>query len=167
MTYSDIRLMADRSAISNAGFLASVGSVFGFLGNVSSGMMDVVFSYKFMAVAILMPFFVWLIYRVVLWFQSLEYYQVQDWTSYGIAGALKNIVKNRTEAKKKKLADLLLEKNRDRMYVMIDGKKYMRKGAEKWWRVELGSKTKGRNYRYMAPKKRKNTGQASSEKQDD
>lgn len=69
VTYSDIRLMADRSAISNAGFLASVGSVFGFLGSVSSGMMDVVFSYKFMAAAILMPFLVWLVWRVMQWFQ--------------------------------------------------------------------------------------------------
>lgn len=70
VTYSDIRLMADRSAILNIGFLASVGSVFGFLGNVFSGMMDVVFSYRFIAVAILMPFFVWLVSYVIQLFQA-------------------------------------------------------------------------------------------------
>ena len=67
--YTDILLTGERDINAEAGFLDSLNSVFGFFGDVFSEMMDVVFSYRFMAVAILMPFLVWLVWRVMQWFQ--------------------------------------------------------------------------------------------------
>lgn len=72
VTFTDIKLMVDRDINTDTFFTATVGSVFGFLGTVSSGLLNVVFSYKFMAAAILMPFFVWIVLRVIRWFRGFE-----------------------------------------------------------------------------------------------
>lgn len=65
VTYSNIQLLGDRPLNSDSDFASAFGGAFGFLGDVTSGLFDVAFRYRFVIVAVMMPFFIWLLWHVV------------------------------------------------------------------------------------------------------
>ena len=126
----------------DVGFLAGLSGVSGFLGQVFTGLFDVVSRYRIALVAVGLPLLVYILGCIISMVQRHSVFEVAGWRDTGFVGAIKRYRMRQEDKKKQAFATRIFRQNEnlDVQYVDIDGQRYYRDHRSRRYKVRLGDR---------------------------
>lgn len=126
----------------DVGFLAGVSGASGFLGQVFTGLFDVVSRYRIALAAVGLPLLVYILGCIISMVQRHSVFEVAGWRDTGFVGAIKRYRMRQEDKKKQAFATRIFRQNEnlDVQYVDIDGQRYYRDHRSRRYKVRLGDR---------------------------
>ena len=113
-----------------------------FLGQVFTGLFDVVSRYRIALAAVGLPLLVYILGCIISMVQRHSVFEVAGWRDTGFVGAIKRYRMRQEDKKKQAFATRIFRQNEnlDVQYVDIDGQRYYRDHRSRRYKVRLGDR---------------------------
>lgn len=125
-----------------SGFLSGIQTVAGWISTLFSRLWGVILSWPFVSAAVLMPFVVWVLSRLVALVRDASHFEGDAWPDTGLAGAVKRYKQRKEDKRREGFAKRIFGQNEnlDVQWVDIDGQRFYRNHRTRRYKVRLGDR---------------------------
>ena len=123
-------------------FLTGIQTAAEWLASIFSRLWTLILAYPFVTAAVLMPFFVWILFRLVSLIQNASRFDVEEWSGSGLVGVVKRHKERQEEKRREGFAQRIFrqDENLDVQWVDIDGQRFYRNHRSRRYKVRLGDR---------------------------